>query len=115
MVRVLILVNAVVAISPSIPSPPIRTCSRSIHVNVCLRNEASSKAGEQMLNRAAPAYDIARTMFAVLVIGALIAMSVWILEPFLPALIWATMIGVAMWPVLLRVHGCGESARSRCW
>jgi predicted PurR-regulated permease PerM len=49
--------------------------------------------------------DIPRTVFAVLFIGGLIGASLWILRPFLPALIWATMIVVAMWPVLLRVQG----------
>ena len=49
--------------------------------------------------------DITRTVFAVLFIGGLIAGSLWILWPFLPAVIWATMIVVATWPVLLRVQG----------
>ncbi|MGH7184608.1 MAG: AI-2E family transporter YdiK [Nitrospiraceae bacterium] len=49
--------------------------------------------------------DITRTILAVLFIGGLIAGSLWILLPFLPAVIWATMIAVAMWPVLLRVQG----------
>ena len=49
--------------------------------------------------------DITRTIFAVLFIGGLIAGSLWILLPFLPAVIWAAMIAVAMWPVLLRVQG----------
>ncbi|HXC67496.1 MAG TPA: AI-2E family transporter YdiK [Nitrospiraceae bacterium] len=49
--------------------------------------------------------DIPRTIFAVLFIGGLIAGSLWILRPFLPAVIWATMIVVATWPVLLRVQG----------
>jgi predicted PurR-regulated permease PerM len=49
--------------------------------------------------------DITRTIFAVLFIGGLIAGSLWILQPFLPAIIWATMIVVASWPVLLRIQG----------
>lgn len=48
--------------------------------------------------------DITRTIFAVLFIGGLIAGSLWILQPFLPAVIWATMIVVASWPVLLHVQ-----------
>ena len=48
--------------------------------------------------------DITRTVFAVLFIGGLIAGSLWILRPFLPAVIWATMIVVASWPVLLRIQ-----------
>jgi predicted PurR-regulated permease PerM len=45
--------------------------------------------------------DLARTTLAVLAIGGLIGTSLWILKPFLPALIWATMIVVATWPLLL--------------
>jgi predicted PurR-regulated permease PerM len=45
--------------------------------------------------------DLTRTMLAVLFIGGLIAASLWILRPFLPALIWATMIVVATWPLML--------------
>ncbi len=52
----------------------------------------------------APPRDLARTTLAVLAIGGLIAASLWILKPFLPALIWATMIVVATWPVLLRLQ-----------
>lgn len=52
----------------------------------------------------ARAQDITRTIFAVLFIGGLITSSLWILRPFLPALIWATMIVVASWPVLLHVQ-----------
>ena len=57
------------------------------------------------MNIPARPHDIPRTMFAVLFIGGLIAASLWILQPFLPAVIWATMIVVATWPVLLRVQG----------
>jgi len=45
--------------------------------------------------------EVTRTTLAVLSIGALIGASFWIMRPFLVALIWATMIVVATWPVLL--------------
>ena len=48
--------------------------------------------------------DLARTTFAVLVIGALIVASLWILRPFLGPAIWATMVVVATWPLMLRVQ-----------
>jgi predicted PurR-regulated permease PerM len=48
--------------------------------------------------------DLARTVFSVLFIGVLVASSLWILRPFLPAFIWATMITVATWPVMLRLQ-----------
>jgi predicted PurR-regulated permease PerM len=57
------------------------------------------------MNMSTLTQDITRTVFAVLFIGGLIAGSLWILQPFLPAFIWATMIVVATWPVLLRVQG----------
>ena len=49
----------------------------------------------------APRRDLARTTLVVLAIGGLIGASLWILKPFLPALIWAIMIVVATWPLLL--------------
>jgi len=48
--------------------------------------------------------DITRVVFAVLFIGGLIAFSFWILKPFLPAMLWATTIVVATWPVMLLVQ-----------
>lgn len=49
--------------------------------------------------------DIARTTFAVLAIGGLIAACFWILRPFLGPAIWATMIVVATWPAMRRLQG----------
>jgi predicted PurR-regulated permease PerM len=48
--------------------------------------------------------EMARPVLAVLFLCALITASVWILRPFLPALIWATMVVIATWPLLLRVQ-----------
>jgi predicted PurR-regulated permease PerM len=44
--------------------------------------------------------DLTRTMLAILFIAALIGGSIWILRPFLPAIIWAAMLAVATWPLL---------------
>ncbi len=44
--------------------------------------------------------DLTRTVLAVLIIGGLIAASLWIVRPFLAATIWATMIAVTTWPLL---------------
>src|SRR5262245_57647799 len=49
--------------------------------------------------------DLVRTTLQLLFIGALIGSSFWILRPFLTALIWATTIAVATWPILLRLEG----------
>lgn len=48
--------------------------------------------------------DLTRTVLAVLFIGGLIGVSFWILRPFLGALIWAVMIVVATWPLMLAVQ-----------
>lgn len=51
-----------------------------------------------------PRYDLARITLGVLSIGVLTLASLWILAPFLPALVWATMIVVATWPLLRRAE-----------
>jgi predicted PurR-regulated permease PerM len=48
--------------------------------------------------------DLARYTLGVLIIVALIAASFWILRPFLPAIIWATMIVVFTWHIMLRIQ-----------
>jgi len=49
-------------------------------------------------------FEMARPTLAVLFLCVLIAASLWILQPFLPALIWATMVVVASWPLLIRAQ-----------
>ena len=51
-----------------------------------------------------PAQDLPRVVLAVLFIGALMAASFWILRPFIGALLWATMIVVATWPLMLALQ-----------
>jgi predicted PurR-regulated permease PerM len=51
-----------------------------------------------------PTSDITRVVFAVLFICALVLLCLRILLPFLPALLWATTIAIATWPLLLRVQ-----------
>jgi len=51
-----------------------------------------------------PSRDLARSTLAVLFIGVLIAANFWILKPFLPSLVWAVIIVVATWPILLRLQ-----------
>ena len=48
--------------------------------------------------------DITRIVLSVLVIGILLAGSVWTLLPFLSGMVWATTIAVATWPLLLRLQ-----------
>jgi predicted PurR-regulated permease PerM len=49
-------------------------------------------------------HDLTRTVLAVLSMGILVAASFWIVRPFLPSVIWATMIVVASWPLMLRIE-----------
>lgn len=48
--------------------------------------------------------DVTSITLAVLFIGALIAASFWIFMPFLTSFIWAAIIVVATWPLLLKVE-----------
>jgi len=48
--------------------------------------------------------DLTHTILAALVIGGLLIGALWIMRPFLPAILWATMITVATWPLLLGVQ-----------
>jgi predicted PurR-regulated permease PerM len=48
--------------------------------------------------------DLTRTTLAVLFLAGLIGASFWILRPFLAPAIWATMVVVATWPLMLRVQ-----------
>jgi len=56
--------------------------------------------------------ELTRTVLAVLLIGGLIAGSFWILRPFLLSAIWAAMIVVATWPLMLAVQ---RRLRRRVW
>lgn len=48
--------------------------------------------------------DLASSLLRVLVVGLLIAGSLWVIAPFLPAAIWATMIVVATWPIMITMQ-----------
>ena len=48
--------------------------------------------------------DLTRTVLAVLLMVILISASFWILRPFLLAIIWAAMIVVATWPMMLKLQ-----------
>jgi predicted PurR-regulated permease PerM len=55
--------------------------------------------------RPAPPKDLTRTLLAVLCISVLAAASLWIMQPFLTSLLWATMIVIATWPQMLWLQG----------
>lgn len=44
--------------------------------------------------------DLTRTTLAIFFILGLLALSLWVLRPFLAATVWATMLVVATWPLL---------------
>jgi predicted PurR-regulated permease PerM len=51
-----------------------------------------------------PQTDIARILLIVVILSLLIFGSLYIIRPFLPALIWATMIVAATWPMMLGIE-----------
>ena len=54
------------------------------------------------MNEARP--DLAQNTIGVLIIVTLIALTIWVLQPFLASTIWAAMIVIATWPVMTRVE-----------
>jgi predicted PurR-regulated permease PerM len=56
--------------------------------------------------------DLARIVLGVLTLGGLMAATFWILHPFLGAIIWAIMIVVATWPLML---GLQKRVGNRRW
>ena len=56
--------------------------------------------------------DLTRITLGVLFIGALLGASLWILQPFIGATIWATMVVVATWQPMLRLQGLMWGRRS---
>jgi predicted PurR-regulated permease PerM len=49
-------------------------------------------------------HDLVRSTLSVLVMVGFIAASFWILRPFIPAMLWATMIVVAGWPLMQQLE-----------
>jgi predicted PurR-regulated permease PerM len=49
-------------------------------------------------------FDLARLILAIIAIVGLMLLSMWILSPFFTAMIWALMIVVASWPLLIRLQ-----------
>ena len=48
--------------------------------------------------------DLPQLVFAILIICGLLALSLWIVAPFAAAIVWATTIVVATWPVLQKLQ-----------
>ena len=47
-----------------------------------------------------PANDLPRITLGVLALGGMTAASAWVMRPFVLALVWATMIVIATWPMM---------------
>ena len=58
-----------------------------------------------------PPSDLTRTTVAVLVLGLLVVASFWILRPFLSSFLWAAIIVVATWPLMIRLQGWLRGSR----
>ncbi len=56
------------------------------------------------MNERTPAVDLPRITLQVLSLGVVVAATVWVMRPFLPAIVWASMIVIASWPILLAVQ-----------
>jgi len=56
--------------------------------------------------------DLARTTLQLLALAALIGTSLWIVRPFLVALIWAATVAIATWPLLLHAQSWFGGRRS---
>jgi predicted PurR-regulated permease PerM len=48
--------------------------------------------------------DITHTTLSVLFLALLVASTFWVLSPFLTSILWATIIGIATWPFLMRLE-----------
>jgi len=86
---------------PDMTTPPPRGAgSQPLRQDAALADQARPVGGRPVSARPDPT----RVMMMLFFIGALAVCSVWVLQPFLPATIWATTIVVAVWPLLLRLQ-----------
>src|SRR6476620_2577748 len=51
-----------------------------------------------------PSGDITHATLSVLFIALLVVLTFWVLSPFLTALLWAVIVCIAIWPILLRLE-----------
>jgi len=57
--------------------------------------------------------DVTHVVLVVLFISLLIAATFWVLSPFLTSILWATIVVVAIWPLLLRLQTSLGGSRGR--
>jgi len=56
------------------------------------------------MTRPPPTPDLARVTLGVLVIGLLVFACLWILKPFIGAIVWASMLVIATWPSFIKLQ-----------
>jgi len=56
------------------------------------------------VNVSPPSYDLPRITLGVLALGVMTGASIWVMLPFVAAVVWATMIVIATWPMMLAVQ-----------
>ncbi len=78
-------------------------------MNRIVRPSQDSNAQRQMYR---PTVDLARIVLAVCALLLLIGTSLYILHPFVPALIWGATIVVTTWPLMLKIQ---RSLGGRRW
>ena len=59
-----------------------------------------------------PYGDLTRITLKVLFIGGLLVASFWVIEPFLPAIVWAMTLVIATWPLMMWVQRHAGNRRS---
>jgi predicted PurR-regulated permease PerM len=57
-----------------------------------------------MFDRPPPAFDLPRITLGVLALALMIAASVWVMLPFVVAVVWASTIVIATWPILIALQ-----------
>jgi predicted PurR-regulated permease PerM len=80
-----------VSTGPAIVSPAFRPSGYT---------SAKQNKPADAMTKAPGLQELPRILLAVLFLAAAIVACLWILKPFLPALIWATLIVVSTWPLM---------------
>jgi predicted PurR-regulated permease PerM len=89
---------------PSATTKPAPSPSSAIPVAAAAAAVHASPAPPAASRLSAAAPELTRSVLAIIALISLIAGSLWVLRPFIPALIWATTIVIATWPLMTRMQ-----------
>lgn len=64
------------------------------------------------MNQAHSSFDLARVMFGIIFISALLIAGFWIVQPFILGFSWAGMVVIATWPLLIKLQAILWGKRS---